>query len=452
MTKIQYRGLLVFAFICSAYLFADYPSLALDKIDKCDEIKDATPFIVDEQNKLYITHESNNSQNPILFVYLKNQGGCRLVLNTQGSSIDFIKNSRSKFPDIEASWHVGADKSVSFVYIWNENSYISRDAQDSERLNKEALEHFRKNDLDGAIQIWEKAKKLSITPGLGLTSNAEVLNNLGFAYYKLAKKTESERYYKLARQNLDESTEVDPLRWQAYLNLGDLYAEQGDAEGAAQNYEKVLELNPNYKNAESIRNKIAALTQVNRKEILLSSMDRVAIGKGAPLLSFKLFGNTERHTLDSIGIYNENTRKEIQTVNIADLDVAEEPTDIEFEDINFDGYLDLKIRVFAGATGNEGFSYLLYNPKTGTFIRSDDFAELDRPRLIPDKKQFITYRNQGSAGAEFAENTYELRNNKPILIRSTTQRYIHEKGYLLRTEKELINGKLTVVRESQVDE
>lgn len=259
MTKAKFRDLLVLVFFCSAYMLTSHPSIALDKVDSCDEIKDATPFVVDEQNNLYVVHESNNSQNPFLYVYLKNGGECHVVLSTQGSGIDFIRNSKNKFPDIEASWHMGADKSVGTFYIWNGNKYISREAQDSDRLNKEALEYFKKGNIEHAIIIWEKAKDLAIIPGLGFTANAEVLNNLGFAYYKLAKKTHQADYYKCAGYYLDGTVQVDYNRWEAHLNLGDLYSETDSPRHALQSYEKVLELNPKYKYADKIRDKIRTI-------------------------------------------------------------------------------------------------------------------------------------------------------------------------------------------------
>jgi tetratricopeptide (TPR) repeat protein len=258
MTKTIYRNLFVLAF-CSVYLFADHPSLALDKIGSCDEIKDATPFVVDEQNDLFAVHESNNSQNPFLYVYLRNQSRCRVVLSIQGSSIEFIKISKSEFPDIKASWHMGADKSDGTLYIWNGDRYISREARDSERLNKEALEYFKKGNIAHAITIWEKAKDLAIIPGLGFTSNAEVLNNLGFAYYKLAQKTHKADYYKRAEYYLDGTIQVDYSRWEAHLNLADLYSETDLPRKAVESYEKALELNPKYKYADKIRDKIRIL-------------------------------------------------------------------------------------------------------------------------------------------------------------------------------------------------
>jgi len=100
---------------------------------------------------------------------------------------------------------------------------------------------------------------LAIIPGLGYTSNAEALNNLGFAYYKLATKSKSDEHFELARTYLEQSIEVDPRRWVAYLNLGDLYADRDWPEGAVENYSELLKINPNYKNAAKIKAKIKDL-------------------------------------------------------------------------------------------------------------------------------------------------------------------------------------------------
>ena len=261
MIKTTNCRLLILVFLCLAYMFAGQISIASDQANTCDEIKDANPFIVDKQNNLYVVHESNNRQNPFIYVYLKNPDGCRVVLSTQGSSIDFINNSKNKFPDVEASWHMGADRSARTFYVWNGNRYVSREAQDSERLNKEGLEYFKKGNIDRAIILWEKAKDLAIIPGLGFTSNAEVLNNLGFAYYTLAKTTKSDKHYKLALYYLDGAIQVDYNRWEAHLNLGDLYLDMDDPAYALQSYEKLLELNPNYKHAEKIKSKMATLRE-----------------------------------------------------------------------------------------------------------------------------------------------------------------------------------------------
>lgn len=253
MIRTQLCRLFILACFYLCYVFADQLLLASDRVNTCDEIKDATPFAVDEQNNLYVVNESNKSQNLFIHIYLRNPDGCRVVLSTQGSGVDFIKNSKNKFPDIQASWHMGADKSVGTLYIWNGNRYISSEVKDSERLNQEALEYFKKGNIEQAITIWKKAKDFAIIPGLGFTSNAEVLNNLGFAYYKMGRD-----YYPEAIEYLKSALEVDPNRLTIYLNLGDIYKAMVQRALAVDNYKKVLELKPDYKYAARLKREITA--------------------------------------------------------------------------------------------------------------------------------------------------------------------------------------------------
>jgi len=390
-----------------------------------------------------------------LQAFLNREGTCRAVLfdnyyvHYLHRKTEFKKSGISSFPDIIIHFDVQSEKISNVTYVWSGDRYERQGLKESRALNVSALDLFNKDRIQEAITVWEQAYKLALTPYSGLTANAEVINNLAFAYHKLARRQKSDDYYGRAEQLYKKAQLADYRRWETYLNLGDLYSERGEAKDAASNYEKLLEFNPDYKHAERIRNKIATLKREVKKGTLLSSMDGVVIGKDAPRFTFKLFGDAKETSLERVVIYRDDTKKKIQAIEIAELEVAEEPSGIEFEDINFDGYQDIKIRVYAGATGNEGFSYVLYDPGTKAFKINKDFAGLNRPHLIPDKKQFATHSNMGSAGAEFVDEIYEIRNNKPVLIRSITQRYLYDKGYLLRTEKELTNGKLKVVRETK---
>ncbi len=260
MRKNHFAPIALFiAFFSLASLSVSNLPLAAGQGLPCDKIKDTDPYPVDDHTTLFVVYESNGSENSFIHIYQKARTACRVLLTTEGSVARFIKNPAGKFPDVEALWHTGASESTSTYYVWNGEKYIPRQRGESERLNKEALEYFKKGEIDRAIKIWEKAKELSIIPGLGFTSNAEVLNNLGFAYYARAKKTGSGRDYERALYFLDGTIEVDPNRWQAYLNLGDLYVERGSPEQAIQSYENVMALNPDYKYAGKIREKIGML-------------------------------------------------------------------------------------------------------------------------------------------------------------------------------------------------
>jgi hypothetical protein len=53
-------------------------------------------------------------------------------------------------------------------------------------------------------------------------------------------------------------TQVDPLRWQAYLNLGDLHWQRGEKEKGAAYYLRTLIVHPGYRDRETVRQRIEA--------------------------------------------------------------------------------------------------------------------------------------------------------------------------------------------------
>jgi tetratricopeptide (TPR) repeat protein len=212
---------------------------------------------------LFVVYESTGSQNCPILVYLRTNEGCLNVLYTEGSGIRFQKSKKKVFPDIEVYWHYSADDTPTLgSYTWDGNKYVDVETAKSQELYLQALKLFRKGDIRGAIEFWERSIKLAIIPGLGLTSNSEALNNLGYAYYKLAEKTKSKEHLELALTYLEQTTEVSPERWIAYLNLGDLYIVLDRPNEALHSYQELLKLNPNYKYASKIRKKIKSLKTI----------------------------------------------------------------------------------------------------------------------------------------------------------------------------------------------
>jgi len=83
------------------------------------------------------------------------------------------------------------------------------------------------------------------------------------------------------------------------------------------------------------------------------------------------------------------------------------------DDANFDGYLDIGIVVGEGATGNEGWAYWLYDPRTGEFATREDL-EFWNPSFDPKTKTIHTGMKCGMNCYEYA--IYAWRNGQPVLI------------------------------------
>ena len=130
----------------------------------------------------------------------------------------------------------------------------------SKDFNAQGLALFKKRKYRDAITVWEKGMHVFAMAHEQVTDSAEVLNNLGFAYYKSGKK-----YFDKAELNLQAAAAVDPSRWSVYLNLGDLYADSGDGGAAIKNYTRILELKADHPQRKEIERKIARLKEQERK-------------------------------------------------------------------------------------------------------------------------------------------------------------------------------------------
>nr|WP_284694552.1 tetratricopeptide repeat protein [Geomonas sp. Red32] len=177
----------------------------------------------------------------------------RSVLSAGGSAAGFAPG-KAAYPDIEVSWHFSADESPSTRYIWNGHNYEEQAAKPVKKRAKKALELYKSGKVEEAIKIWEEAYQQSAA-----SLSAEDYNNLGFAYYTVAKRQNSAENYVKAHTYLDIALQAQPKRWTAHLNLADLYAEEKMFTAAIEEYQKVLELKPDYKHAAALRDKISQL-------------------------------------------------------------------------------------------------------------------------------------------------------------------------------------------------
>jgi hypothetical protein len=121
----------------------------------------------------------------------------------------------------------------------------------------------------------------------------------------------------------------------------------------------------------------------------------------------------------------------------------------EAEDINFDGYKDIKLLIMWGATGNLLYDYYIYDPNSGKFIFSKAISDLLNPVLNPDRKELEVYWVGGEAGKIYSKTTYKLQGLQPILIRSETQDWNEEKEKFIKIEKELKNGKMVIIKREE---
>lgn len=91
------------------------------------------------------------------------------------------------------------------------------------------------------------------------------------------------------------------------------------------------------------------------------------------------------------------------------------------EDANFDGYRDLRTINWAGATGNIGYVFWLFDTNRGRFEYSEELSDLCRPEFFAEETKIRTHGNGGAAGMMFSEETYVWENNRLKMIEQVSQ-------------------------------
>lgn len=179
-------------------------------------------------------------------------------------------------------------------------------------------------------------------------------------------------------------------------------------------------------------------------------------------LQIKLIGHADGDMahIEKIHIQNADG-KLLQTLLIADFSQMLKKTEtlwlekgdgFKIEDVNFDGYKDLRLMEFLPAGANVPYLYWLYHPESKQFIFNKSFNRLAHITLDKDKKQIISqYRINA---VEHGTDYYTVDNNKLILMRQELLTSIkNQAGELVLVElvKQRIDDELKIISQQPVE-
>ncbi len=168
-----------------------------------------------------------------------------------------------------------------------------------------------------------------------------------------------------------------------------------------------------------------------------------------PQTQFTLYGTQqdERYSISKIEIKQGN---DIQVIdNYAGQKLATDTLDLPatgfvIEDVNFDGYKDIRLMEFLPAGPDVPFIYWLYDTDQKNFVYSSVFSDIVSPVIDAEKQQISMPWREGAMG--IGENTYTIENGQPLLIRQEIRHYLEDGGYKLLI-KERRNGKMEIVKQ-----
>ncbi len=328
-----------------------------------------------------------------------------------------------------------------------------------ERLNNEALQMFVKTKRQEAVALWKKADGLALTAGLACPAHVDVLLNLGQAYFKMGSK-----YYLLAEACLNRVVDINPDRWDTYLILGDLCYDEGLPDCAIGNYDLSLKLNPGYKHANMIRNRMEGLARY--KNGLVSNVETTAAFQRKYVYSYSMDDEQQNYSfyitfnreqnLSRIDIVREGENKIHQTFKYGDFECGPSPGGVGLliaADFNAHWNKDLKLLCMRDDGTRAGYLYYIYNRKKSMFI---PFAGAMLPDSVsgPDVQEIRVFNDYGDAGQLYVESFYRVAGGKLVLMKEVKQNETAQKEgkfYYKRTITQRNQDAMAVVNESLIE-
>ena len=164
-----------------------------------------------------------------------------------------------------------------------------------------------------------------------------------------------------------------------------------------------------------------------------------------PEFVFKLVGKPTRNGIkvEAIESRRGNESQPFQTLNVSAMPtITEDTVAFEVEDLNFDGYQDMRLMESMLGTVNTKYLYWLFEPQTGRFVKNTALSAIISPRVDAEKKQIISAWRDGCCYYE--TDYYQVVDNKPLLLRQEKEEY-DEAGTKKVTVWERIGGKMKLV-------
>ncbi|MFJ5441480.1 lysozyme inhibitor LprI family protein [Pectobacterium sp. CHL-2024] len=153
----------------------------------------------------------------------------------------------------------------------------------------------------------------------------------------------------------------------------------------------------------------------------------------------------QRITMENMFI--ELNKKGETTVNLVEV-YGENNSGLVIDDANFDHHADIILRNGNnGAYGGPSYDVYLFDVEKQQFTLNAPLTELASSNLglfeIDGKRKTITTSTK-SGCCWHQSSTYQIANNKPVLIAETTEEYSEEKKAMVATTRELVGGKWNV--------
>lgn len=162
---------------------------------------------------------------------------------------------------------------------------------------------------------------------------------------------------------------------------------------------------------------------------------KAALVQDGPLYTFRVLGDKEESAFSAYGILIVSPNGDEQMVDEFDslLPDGSEADALIVEDLNFDGYSDMRIMKYAPGGANISYYYWLYDPISSAFQNSGNFEVLVSPEVDRVNNELLS-RKKLSANSYLVEY-YKTDGTVLTLIRKDEKTYNPDgTGTLKRTQ------------------
>lgn len=165
-----------------------------------------------------------------------------------------------------------------------------------------------------------------------------------------------------------------------------------------------------------------------------------------PEYTFKVYGQKKDtlYSASKIEIYNEVKNKVQELVFSATSTPDGNQLGVVIEDMNFDGYKDIRIQQFLPAAANVPYYYWLWDKDSSRFIKNNDLEKITSP-VFDSQSKLIKSTVKENAGTYY-DYEYKYIDDTLTLIKETERIADLEKNVWHVTIKELIEKEMKVIK------
>lgn len=156
--------------------------------------------------------------------------------------------------------------------------------------------------------------------------------------------------------------------------------------------------------------------------VFLFEMQASLVENSAPY-TFQVFGDKDEQSYTAYGIQVVDPQGKIFMLDQFEsvLPAGSEADALVVEDVNFDGYADVRIVQYLTGGSSLPFTYWLYNPATERFERAEGFDVVKSPQVDHDKRLLVSRQKTGAN--ETVTEFYDPQGQTIMLIRKEVRNY-----------------------------